>query len=259
MEVISYKKGHSNIYEVCFDNGKKYKIYDDIILKYEMLIDKKITQKRLEDILRDNTLLDSYYKALKYIGIKMRTEKEIEAYLKRYDFLESDIRYAIKRLKEDGYLDSKKYAEAYVTDAVNLSLDGPKKIEVTLAKLGVSSTITKQFLEKIPDEIWTSRIDKIIAKKAKINNKSESVFKNKMYSYLITLGYASDDIKNALDDFHLDISVAFLKEADKTWNALLRKSNDNKEVALKFKNKMYTKGFGLDDINDYLSKKDSAY
>ena len=95
MEIKSYKKCSNNRYEVSLSNGEKYKIYDDLILKYELLINKNINNKRLEELLDENKLYDAYYQAISYIAYKMRSKKEIKDYLKKKDYSTYDIAYTI--------------------------------------------------------------------------------------------------------------------------------------------------------------------
>lgn len=250
MKVLNYKKTKSNLYEVEFDDGKKYKIYDDVIIKYELLIDKNITKSKLNDILCENELLESYYTALKYIGIKMRTEKEIRAYLKKKDISSVAVDYAVDKLKSDGYINEDAYTKAYIIDAINLSNDGPKKIEDNLLKLGISELTISKYLD-YEDNIWEERIKKILDKKAKTNKYSKALFKNKMYTYLYSLGYSSNNMKDIIDDYKIDTSDSFSKEANKVWYSLVNKY-ENKEAKTKFKSKMYAKGYTIDEINEYI-------
>lgn len=254
MQVLNYKKLKSNLYQVEFDDGKSYKIYDDIIIKYELLIDKNISKNKLNDILCENELLESYYQALKYINIKMRTEKEIRAYLKKKDISSVSVDYAVDKLKNEGYINEDIYTKAYIQDAINLSNDGPKKIEADLLKLGIKEETITKYLD-YDNEIWKIKINKILEKKAKVNKYSKSLFKNKMYTYLYSLGYSSNELKNIIDDFEIDTTSSFNKEADKTWKLLINKY-DKKEAILKFKNKLYQKGYSLDEINSYIEKEE---
>lgn len=253
MEVLNYKKCANNLYEVKLDNGEKYKLYEDVIINYELLIDKRITDIKLKKILRDNDLYASYYKALKYIGIKMRTQKEIELYLKKNNFDKDAIDYSVSKLKNNGYINENIYTEAYINDAINLSYDGPKKIINNLTKVGISEEVIFNHLN-YDKYFWQNRIKEILNKKAKMNKNSLALFKNKMYSHLTLLGYEIDDIKCVLEDYKLDTSSLFKKDADKIWNTLRKKMSQEK-IVWQFKNKMYLKGYTHDEINEYIEQK----
>lgn len=254
VKIESYKKVRGNLYEVVLDDGATYKLYDELILKYELLLNGQLDKKKLCEILEENSLFEAYFKALKYINIKMRTELEIEKYLKKYGFSNYAINYAITRLKSEGYLNEKMYAEAYINDAINLTSSGPKKIESGLEKLGISSEIAKSILEKINKNEWINRIERIIQKKAKTNKVGISLFKSKVYSELLALGYYGEDIKEVLNSFEVDTTAPFMKEADKVYNKLSNKYT-GVELELHFKSKMYSKGFSSEMISEYLEHK----
>ena len=254
MEIIKYKKSKGSIYEVTLDNGETYKIHDEILLKYELLINRLITEKKLKTILSENEKMDAYYKAIKYLSTKMRSILEIKKYLEKYEYEKDNISYVIDKLKSEGYIDNERYAKAYINDQITLSLNGPKKICDSLMKLGLPSNVVENHINHINQNEWIKRIEKIVDKKARVNKNSEVLFKNKMYSHLIMLGYDSVMIKDILDSYKIDTSAAFIREANKVWSHLSNKYED-KEMEYRFKNKMLQKGFSYDDINNYLNKK----
>ena len=73
MKIIKFKLKKNNIYEIIFDNKLKFDLYDDIIIKYNLLTKKEIDNNEFDNIVKDNFELSAYYKSLKYINIKMRT------------------------------------------------------------------------------------------------------------------------------------------------------------------------------------------
>ena len=68
MKINSYKKKKSNLYEITLSNKNKINLYDDVILKYGLLLKKELSEKELVKILQDNALYESYYKAVKFIN-----------------------------------------------------------------------------------------------------------------------------------------------------------------------------------------------
>ena len=75
-KISSFKTKKGGIYEITLDNHEKVNLYDDVILKYNLLLSKEIDEKKLKQILEDNSYLESYHIALKYLNYKLRTEKE---------------------------------------------------------------------------------------------------------------------------------------------------------------------------------------
>ena len=76
MKIGKYTKLKDNRYSVKIDDIT-VKLYDDVIVKYELLRTKDIDEKLFKEITEYNDKLEAYYKSLKYITRKLRTEKEI--------------------------------------------------------------------------------------------------------------------------------------------------------------------------------------
>ena len=51
MKILKYKKGKRNEYQILTDE-KEYTLYDDIIIKHELLLKKEITKKELRSTCR---------------------------------------------------------------------------------------------------------------------------------------------------------------------------------------------------------------
>ena len=127
MHIIKYQKDKKNTYLVTIDDNS-YSLYDDIIVKFSLLLKKEISKKELMEILKANEELKCYYKAVNYISRKMRTKKELEKYLSK-EFIKEDIDKAIEKLKKEKYLDEEMYLKAYINDSLRFSMDGKLKIK----------------------------------------------------------------------------------------------------------------------------------
>ncbi len=170
MKIKKYSKGKSNQYKVTIDDVD-YTIYDDVIIKFGLLLKKDISASVLKDILKYNDELDSYYLSIKYITKKLRSEKEIYEYLKKKDISENVINDTIARLKENKFLDDELYLKAYINDQINLSNNGPRKIAKNLLTLGLDETYINNALSNIDASIWEEKIDKYVSKKVNTNHK----------------------------------------------------------------------------------------
>ena len=66
MKIIKYTKKNKNTYEITLENKEIITIYDELILKYDLLITKELDDYTKKLILEENTYYEAYYKALKY-------------------------------------------------------------------------------------------------------------------------------------------------------------------------------------------------
>ena len=220
-----------------------YIIYEDIIIKHKILTKEEITQKELDKYLKDNVIYEAYYKALEYIKIKLRTEKEIETYLKKHGFSNEVIEKVTDKLNKDGYLNQKVYAEAYINDQINLKTVGPLKIKQELEKLGIEESIINQKLENYSKEQQLEKIQKLVEKEINLNtNKSSYMLKNKILVNLLNKGFYKDDILEVLDNIKVDDKKIYEKEYKKLYEKYSKKYS-GKELEYKIREKMYKKGF----------------
>ena len=160
MKILKYKKGKKNEYKILTDDGE-YVLYDDIIVKHELLLKKEINKKEWDNIIKENNLLKAYYDSLKLISMKLRTAKELKNLLGKKKYLAKEIEYAIDRLESEGYLNHQIYIEAYIHDALTLKLVGERKIRSELEKLGFKIDEINKYLSKIDPSIYQEKIKKM--------------------------------------------------------------------------------------------------
>lgn len=243
-KILSYrKKKYNNIYEITLSNNEKLELYDDVILKYELLLKKEIPEDLFDEIIVFNSYLESYNKALKYINTKLRTEKEIID--KLFGYSEDAINYTITRLRKEGYLDKDLYIKAYVNDAINLKLVGPLTIIHDLKLKGFLESDVEEYLATFDKEIWLKKIEKVMQKKVNSNHhQSIILLKDRVVEDLMHRGFYKNDILNVLDnfDFGADDNAIYEKEYNKLKTKLARKYS-GKELEYRIKIGLIKKGF----------------
>lgn len=253
MQILKYKKSKDNTYDIEFDNNIKINLYDDTIIRFNLLTKKNITTSEFNEITKYNDESTSYYKSVKYINIKLRSEKEIKAFLNKKNYTNDIIENTIKRLKKEGYLNSKLYIESYINDQINLSNNGYNKILNNLIALGFNESDIKEKLDSFNKEIWNNKLNKIIDKKIKTNySNSVNKLKDKIVYDLINLGYLKEDIIEVLNIKQIDDNEIFVKDYKKIKEKLSKKY-EGYELNYQLKNKLYQKGYNLDLINKYLN------
>lgn len=241
MKIEKYKYLGNGKYKVII-NKNDYIIYEDIILKYSLLTKELITEKELESFLKDNKYYEAYYKALKYINLKLRTKKEISKYLSK-EFEKHDIEKVINKLQQEGYLNEDIYAQAYITDQINLKIIGPKKIIKDLANLGIPEETSKKYIDSFTKEEQYNKINKVIEKEIRLNStKSSYMLKNKVLNNLIEKGFYKEDIEECIANYTFDDSKIYEKEYKKVYEKLSKKYKGT-ALEYKVKEKMYQKGF----------------
>lgn len=257
MKIAKFVKLKNNKYKVSFVDKTEIILYDDIIVKYNLLANKVIDQKQFIKITSENDYLAAYYRSLKYLSLKLRTEKEMTNYLKK-DYAIELVTKTIAKLKMDGYLNEQQYLVAYVNDQLNLTANGPFKIINTLLNLGLEEEKVRSYLDRFDVDFWQKRIAKIISKKSKINHgRSAFQLKQKIKNDLFNLGYEPMMVSSQLEELVIndDIKLVY-KEGNKVLEKL-KKKYSAEQLDYYVRCVLSQKGFELSKINDFIaSKKD---
>ena len=248
MHIKSIKKKGSE-YLIILDD-ETLKINEEVLINNNILYSKKLSNKDIKKIKEETVYYENYSKALKMINRKMRSEKEIRKSLK--DISKEEIDKIIDKLKEINLLNNEVYAESYVNDKINLSLDGQYKIKKELELNDIESEYIEKALEKFTQDLIDEKLEKLINKKLKTNKDTEYIFKQKTALYLLNLGYSKEDINSHLENIKIDNSN-LEKEMEKIYNKLKTKY-EGYTLKNKLKQKLYLKGFNNDEINNFIEK-----
>ena len=246
MKITKYKK-IKNKYKVYIDNDE-IDLYENIILKYNLLLKKEITEIELKNIKNDNEKEEIYEKALSYINIKMRSKKEIKKYLQKKNYSEEDISNTINKLEKSGFLNDEQYTKSFIMDKINLSNDGPNKIKYLLINEGIDEDLINKYIDELDKEEIQKKLNRLIDKKiSTIKNCSGNVLKYKITSYFINLGYDKYMIEDILSCKKTNNNGE--KEYYKLYNKYFKKYEGEKLESI-IRQKLYQKGFDLNEIKE---------
>lgn len=248
LRIIKYRRMANGKYKVELDTGSDLLLYEDVILKYELLLLKEIDDKLLIEVDKANQEWDVYYVALKSLKSRFKSIKDLRDSLLKKEYPKDLVDSAINRLIKQGYLDDNSFARGYINTQIVTSLKGPNKISKELFIKGVSNNIIADELKVFDVNLQKEKIEKIINKEIKINRtRGGVVLKNKIVNDLINLGYSFDIVQSVIDKFefsnNLDIAK---KEYDKLYKKLSRKYS-GRELEYKIKEKLYQKGLYYED------------
>ena len=218
-----------NFYEIYVDDDK-YKIHEELVLKYKLFLNKEIKKEDILKIEEGNKfyiMLDDIYK---YLGKHSKTEYEIKKYIKTKTKEVDKVYEKIKHLIND-----EAYAKNYCLEKISFSNDGPEKIRQSLKFKHIDSNYIEDALEEFTEEKQLEKIKKLIDYRIKINKKSLILFKKDTLAYLYNLGYKANTVNKILKDVYFDDSELKEIELEK-----LRKKYDDEYI---IKRKLYEKGF----------------
>lgn len=250
MRVKKIKKMKSGKYKLVIEGSNDIVTYDEVILKNNLLSQKEIDEELLLKINIDTDYYDIYMKVIKYIQIRLRSEKEIMKYLEKFKLDEVEKNKIIEQLKQIGLINDFVFAKAYISDKLNLSNYGPNKIKQDLANHDIDNTIIEELIWDIDEREVYEKLYKLMEKKI-LNNKKYSKYqlKHKLLHEFANLGYQTEMINDIFEKQYVEDNNIIKKEYEKIYNKLKTKYSGN-ELFYKIKHKLYQKGFSSEEIDD---------
>lgn len=247
MKIIKYKKMSKGRYKIYLDNDKDIVLYEDVILKYNLLLKKEIDEELLIEIDKYNQECDVYYIALASINNRFKSTYELKQSLLRKEYPIDLVDKAIEKLLKQGYLNDRMFARSYINNQIITTNKGPYKITKELNEKKIDSEIINEEIQIFTEEEQITKIKKLIEKGIKTNHsRGGIVLKQKIYNDLKLNGYDISMINRIISNysFENDQDIA-KKEYEKLYRKYSRKYSDS-ELENKIREKLYQKGLKYD-------------
>ena len=243
MEIKKFTRMKNGMYKLHLDDDSSIVVHEEVILKKDLLITKKIDEEDVKNIDKLNNNYNAYDIAVKYIGVKLRSCFEVHEYLEKKEIDKVIIHEVIEKLKKQNYLNDSVFAKAFVNDRIKFSNYGPYKIKKELDDRKISNLIIEEILEIFDYSLERKKLEKLVPKYVKtVRNKSLVMMKSKVSNYFSDLGYNKNIVLDILNDVDYDDSSAREKEYKKYYNKLSRKYS-GEELEYKIKQSLYKNGF----------------
>ena len=131
----------------------------------------------------------------RFCAYQERSPFEVKKKLSSLTIDSTQISEIIASLKDDGFLNTERFVEAYVQGKVNQKRWGKQKIKAGLFQHHIPADIIEKNINEISLETYRSNMADLAEKKAKLFNKELSVYdkRSKLMRYLSSKGYNSTD------------------------------------------------------------------
>ena len=175
--------------------------YEDAYL-YRLNEGDELTRADYERIVTETVLTSARDMAVKYLGYRMRSRREIEKYLKQKEFTDEVIEKTIETLKTYNYINDLEFAKAYISDSLRFNKWGMKKIKYELTKRGVAREVIDEAAESAEystEKILAGLIEKKL--NGNILNEADYNEKRKLFNYLMNRGFSYDEINAAYAEY----------------------------------------------------------
>ena len=248
MKIIKYKKTTKGRYKIYLDDGRELLLYEDVILKFSLLLKKEILEKDIMEIELFNQECDVYHVGLESINRRFKSTYDLKESLLKKEYPYELVEKAIEKLLKQGYLNDQSFAKSYINNQIITTNKGPYKIRRELSEHRVDTNIIEEEIEVFDEATQLEKIRKVTTRLYNSNrNRGGVVLKKKIVNDLVNLGYDTSVISKVINDFDFsnDKDIA-KKEYEKLYKKYSRKY-DGKELEYKIKEKLYQKRLYYED------------
>lgn len=210
MQITEIKKiGRGDRYSIFIDDVFDGTLEAEILVKHKLKTGNEIDEEQWRQIKLENGKLSAFSRAVGYIEKSLKTQKQLQTYLKEKGFLQESIDDAVQKLKEYGYIDDKVYAENYIKTYKDKK--GKIKLKFDLLSKGVAADVIEEALQEFVDEDEQYAACEKLLKKYVKNKPQDIKLKSKAYAHLFSKGFSGDIISRA-------IGKIFSEVEDEDWN-----------------------------------------
>lgn len=202
MKIKKYEALKDGTYKVYFDDGSYLKLYEDTIVKNNLLYKNDISEELLSKISSDNNYSSMYYTSVKYLSNRLRSIKEVREYLEKKYLDSNNIKNVIDKLIKNKMLNDYEYAKAFVHDKLLFTSLGPYRIKDELYRNGVDNSIINNVIENIDYDMVYEKVNKQIKKLINSNRKKDNL-RNKIYNNLVNRGFDAGMVIDVLNQNNL--------------------------------------------------------
>ncbi|NLO82546.1 MAG: hypothetical protein GX094_05755 [Clostridiales bacterium] len=149
---IASQKGHKDDCIIYMDDGTNFSLNKELLIKYGLKEGTEIDQGKLKNWLDEDGVKKAYNAALRYLGFRSRSSKEVEDYLRKKGFGDGTIRDAVQKLKGYGLIDDKAFARDWVSSRMQAGARGRLAIAYELRQKGIDGEIIEEVVGSITDE-----------------------------------------------------------------------------------------------------------
>ena len=186
---IEVQKNNKNRVNIYCDNQFEFSLQTETLIKNAISVGTHLSENQKQDLILQSDQIDALTKATAYVAKGLKTQSQIQDFLKKKDYNQQIINLTIQKLTEYKLLNDQAYIVAYVNDHKSY---GELKLKQELYAKGLSKDLIEQYFA----EDYSVNVENLqnIANKY-LKNKEinyENVLKCK--KHLLSKGFTYEDI-----------------------------------------------------------------
>ena len=139
-------------YHIDVEDEYAFSVHEDILIKYNLFRGTTIDESFYGEVLHAEERHRAYLAALRYLGIKPRTRRQLKTYLRAKGYSEQVGEEVCAQLAEQRYIDDRAFARQWVEERLRLKPRSSCMLRMELAQKGLEKEIVEEALRAITPE-----------------------------------------------------------------------------------------------------------
>lgn len=188
-------KKNKHRYEIYIEDEFAFDIHEDILVKYSLLKGTEIDLSLYSEVLLAEEKHQAFLYALRYIGIRPRSVKQVETYIMSKGYTKERAQETCRLCEEKGYLDDAAFARQWVQERFSNKPRGIYAIRYELQQKGIAKeTIQAATAALNHDDEWQAALQlavkKVKGKDLPLDPKEEQ----KILGFLMRKGFGQSTV-----------------------------------------------------------------
>jgi regulatory protein len=201
LKIVSIRYRDNSVIVRC-DSGEEFSVLPDFISSRGLAPSLELDLDGEEALRCAAELWLCRRKALGYLALRSRSEKEMSDYLRKRGFSTESIERTTGFLREKSYLDDAAFARDYIERTLGKKTVGRRRIESDLYRKGIDRHLVARELKEAGDVLAGAEFEKglVLAGKKLASLEGKSNSPQSLYMYLVRRGFSGAVIKKILKE-----------------------------------------------------------
>lgn len=195
---VERQKKNKHRFNIFLNEDYAFSVHEDMLVKHRLMKGEVIERERVVEIVRDDESHQAYLEAIRYIGRRPRSVKEVRLHLKSKGYEPEQTAVIVERLERERYLNDGAFAKLWTEHRILGQKKGRRFVEMELSQKGVADREISSALEGIDTE--EERRAAWEAGRKKWNTASGELpdRKRKVMQFLLRRGYTHETVQSVV-------------------------------------------------------------
>ncbi|WP_166237824.1 RecX family transcriptional regulator [Paenibacillus turpanensis] len=185
-------------YNIFVEGSYAFSVHEDVLVRFRLFKNEPIDEEGIQTILDAEEKQTAYATALRFLGRKPRSAKEVRDKLASKQFTSEVIDHTMDRLVADKYVNDEQFSELWTENRIYYQKKGRRLIQQELLQKGVAKTLVQHTLEEInPEDEFRVALE-AGAKKWARTYQTKLERKHKTASFLMRRGFTGALVQRVL-------------------------------------------------------------